>query len=583
MVRPEKRVALVIGNAIYHHGDTLKNPVNDARAISDALNRLNFAGAEPQLDVNYNQLRRALQDFSVKADGADMAVIYFAGHGVEVDGRNFLIPVDAKLERSRDVDFEAISLDQTLNAVDGARQLRLIILDACRNNPFRARMLHAGGTRSVGHGLRSIEPGGNVLVAYAAKHGTFALDGKGGNSPYAEALLNHIEEPGVEIGQLFREVRDDVLERTGNSQEPHLYGSLGRQQIFLKPVEAAPPRGDLGLDAKSLYDEIRIDECENPELIKAFIAQFEVSAPLMTWRARRRLNDIMGTSEGAETLSESYSAIVEVEIGERGKTETRSFLAGAGKTEWFKDIEYSPEMIVIPPGQSASFGNHRIVSQPNKNNSIRITQPLAVGRFPVTVDEFARFVHMTKRKIPNALWTYEGILRRHWELRSNRSFQTPGFRQSGCHPVIGINWNDAQAYASWLSDVTGHPYRLLTQDEWWYAVGQWTERTIQHTNEWAEVDVVDGTLPVANFESGPWGIHKQSGRIWEWCADTWVGDTDRLSEQASRFMLGVRLLRDLRGGVLNVFPENLRAACQKWETASYRVSICGLRVARALN
>ena len=231
----EKRVALVIGNALYKHADPLKNPANDAKDIGAALARLGFTGTKPQLNLDYNSLRQALQEFGVEADGSDMAVLYFAGHGVEVDGRNFLIPVDAKLERSKSVDFETASLDQALNAVDGARQLRLIILDACRNNPFRARMLRSGGARSIGQGLRSIEPGGNVLVAYAAKHGTFALDGKGGNSPYAEALLGHIENPGIEIAKLFREVRDDVLERTGKEQEPYTYGSLGREDVYLKP------------------------------------------------------------------------------------------------------------------------------------------------------------------------------------------------------------------------------------------------------------------------------------------------------------------------------------------------------------
>jgi len=235
-----KRVALVIGNAVYRHADPLKNPANDARAIANALTRLGFTGTKPKLNLDYNGLRQALQEFGVEADGSDMAVLYFAGHGVEVDGRNFLIPVDAKLERSKAVDFETASLDQALNAVDGARQLRLIILDACRNNPFRARMLRSGGARSIGQGLRSIEPGGNVLVAYAAKHGTFALDGKGGNSPYAEALLGHIEKPGIEIGKLFREVRDDVLTRTGKEQEPYTYGSLGREDVYLTPPHIVP-------------------------------------------------------------------------------------------------------------------------------------------------------------------------------------------------------------------------------------------------------------------------------------------------------------------------------------------------------
>lgn len=234
----EKRVALVIGNAVYEHADPLNTPVNDAGAIGRALARLGFSGAKPQFNLDYIGFRRALQAFGAAAEGADIAAVYFAGHGIEVDGRNFLIPTDAKLQRARDVDFAAVPLDQVLAAADGARKLSLVILDACRNNPFRARMLRSGGTRSIGRGLHSIEPDGNALVAYAAKHGTHALNGKGSNSPYAEALLAHIEKPGMDVVQLFREVRDAVLEGTGGEQEPYLYGSLGRRSVYFRP----PPR-----------------------------------------------------------------------------------------------------------------------------------------------------------------------------------------------------------------------------------------------------------------------------------------------------------------------------------------------------
>jgi uncharacterized caspase-like protein len=237
----EKRVALVIGNAVYEHADPLKTPVNDAGAIGSALSRLGFSGAKPQFNLDYIGFRRAIRAFGAEAEGADIAAVYFAGHGIEVDGRNFLIPTDAKLQRARDVDFAAVPLDQVLAAADGARKLSLVILDACRNNPFRVRMLRSGGTRSIGRGLHSIALDGNALVAYAAKHGTYALDGKGSNSPYAEALLTHIERPGMEVVQLFGEVRDEVLERTGREQEPHLYGSLGRRSVYLKPAPTRRP------------------------------------------------------------------------------------------------------------------------------------------------------------------------------------------------------------------------------------------------------------------------------------------------------------------------------------------------------
>lgn len=251
-----RRVALVIGNAAYQvERHVLANPANDARGIAEALTRIGFSGVaaigddftvdhtqpgvSPILDVDNRRLGRALAALARACDGVQQAVIYYAGHGIEVAGENYLIPIDAKLAHLRDAEFEMQPLTRALGTIDGATGLKLVILDACRNNPFRAR-LFAG--RDVSRGLRGIEPPGNVLVAYAAKHGTTASDGaKGANSPFASALLAHIEKPGLEVVELFREVKDDVLDATSGEQEPYLYGSLGRRrEYFVPPAPSVP-------------------------------------------------------------------------------------------------------------------------------------------------------------------------------------------------------------------------------------------------------------------------------------------------------------------------------------------------------
>jgi uncharacterized caspase-like protein len=161
-------------------------------------------------------------------------VVFFAGHGIEVNGTNYLLPIDAELKRDTHVADEAVSLDRVQAKVDGASKLGLVILDACRNNPFLARMARTGGTRSVGRGLANTEPEGNVLVAYSARHGTFAEDGVGEHSPFTEALLAYLEEPGVEVNLLFRRVRDAVRKNTDRRQEPFIYGSLGSEPLYFK-------------------------------------------------------------------------------------------------------------------------------------------------------------------------------------------------------------------------------------------------------------------------------------------------------------------------------------------------------------
>ena len=166
-------------------------------------------------------------------------MIYYAGHGIEVEGENYLIPVDAKLAHKADAKYEAQPLTLALGAVEGAAGLRLVILDACRNNPFRARLFKNLNTSG---GLRSIEPPANVVVLYSAKHGTVASDGdEGGNSPFAAALLAHIEKPGLAIQDLFGEVHDDVLTATNDTQEPWLYGAFGRRKEYF-----VPPKPDDG-------------------------------------------------------------------------------------------------------------------------------------------------------------------------------------------------------------------------------------------------------------------------------------------------------------------------------------------------
>jgi uncharacterized caspase-like protein len=162
-------------------------------------------------------------------------VIYYAGHGIEVSNTNYLIPVDAKLASDRDVTFETVPLDRVMAASEGAKGMRLVILDACRDNPFAAAMARKTATRSVSRGLSRVEPDGGTLVVYAAKAGQVAQDGDGGNSPFVTALASNLQKPNVEIGKLFRLVRDDVMKATNRQQEPFTYGSLPGEDFIFNP------------------------------------------------------------------------------------------------------------------------------------------------------------------------------------------------------------------------------------------------------------------------------------------------------------------------------------------------------------
>jgi TPR repeat protein len=237
------RVALVIGMAAYETIPPLKNTLNDARALAETLEGIGFR-VDVLMNAPRDEVLAKLEDFAFQAETADLALIYYAGHGVSVQGTTFLIPVDAQVTEARDIVTEAVTMGQMEAAIGRARKMSVLILDSCRDNPFpevidlRDPEVAEGLTTGVG-GLAAPSPERGTLVAFAARDGAVALDGSGENSPFNEALRRHMVEPDLEIGILFRRVRDDVLAMTGNRQEPTTYGSLPGEPFFLAGGNAA--------------------------------------------------------------------------------------------------------------------------------------------------------------------------------------------------------------------------------------------------------------------------------------------------------------------------------------------------------
>ncbi|MBR1227092.1 MULTISPECIES: caspase family protein [unclassified Bradyrhizobium] len=279
----EKRVALVLGNSAYRNVPQLANPVNDSAKIAATLKEAGFDVVDSRRDLPAAETRRALRDFADRARDADIAVVYYAGHGIEVDGSNYLIPVDAKLERDTDVYDEALSLDRVLIAIEPAKKLRLVILDACRDNPFAKTMKRTVASRAIGQGLAKVEPSSpNVLIAYSAKAGFTAADGDGQNSPFTAALSRHIATPGLDVRRAFGFVRDEVLKTTGNRQEPFVYGSLGGDDVPLVPAPAKPapaaaapaPAPALSAQAEARRDYELALQLGNKNALDAFLKQY---------------------------------------------------------------------------------------------------------------------------------------------------------------------------------------------------------------------------------------------------------------------------------------------------------------------
>lgn len=274
-----ERKALVIGNGAYAHAPYLRNPGRDARAVADALKGLGFAVTGPLADLGKAELEKALLGFGERAQGAAAVVVYYAGHGVEVGGQNYLVPVDARLERASAVALEAVALEALLEQLRGAGRYRLVILDACRDNPLADRMRRPDGTRSLSRGLARVEAGeSQTYVAYAAKAGTQAQEGTGEHSPYTAALLKHLAAP-LPLERLFGAVREEVLAATQHQQEPYLYGAFGREPIYLGDAPTAAPAAP-AIDPRavelSYWESIKASQ--NPAYFLEYLRQFPQGA-----------------------------------------------------------------------------------------------------------------------------------------------------------------------------------------------------------------------------------------------------------------------------------------------------------------
>jgi tetratricopeptide (TPR) repeat protein len=241
---PERRVALVIGNSAYRSEAFLPNPRRDAKAVADALRQTGFQSVDLKMDLDRDGMVKALRAFRDQADKADWALIYFAGHGIEINRINYLVPVDAKLLDDRDVKAETVSYEELLDAAGGARTLRLLVLDACRVNPFKDSMRRTLASRgSTDRGLAPPpEPEAGTIVVYSAKDGQVAADDADGvNSPFARAFVSELKVPGLEVRRLFDNVRDDVLDVTKRRQQPFTYGSLSGRRDFYFLAKMNPP------------------------------------------------------------------------------------------------------------------------------------------------------------------------------------------------------------------------------------------------------------------------------------------------------------------------------------------------------
>lgn len=587
-----RRVALVIGNATYRSGKRLLNPHNDAGAVAAMLVRLGFELHGPKAggpqgwhpDLGLLEMRRALADFAIHAERADMAVVYFAGHGMEVDGENYLLPVDAELDHVRRVRAETVSLSEVVGDVQSAKTLQLVVLDACRVNEFAGRMRGLETTRSYRAGLADLDPPGDVMVAYAARAGAPAMDGPDdGNSPYAGALLGHLETPDVDIRLLFGRVRDAVRATTSGRQTPHLYASLGGTEIYLRrspPVDASPGGADNNnLRAWSQAQWERLATSTDLARLRVFA---ETGHPFYAHEAREliaKLERAAAEQAQAEAQRREGEELTRRHAADWQRASTadttaayEAFLA-AWRTGPHND-EATRKLARIRERQQAGAMAER-ARQEEDARKPRFQFRIGMGKDDKTVslkagDETrdANFAPELVVVPPGTFWMgskdgegsdderprhevtigYPLLVGKYpitfaeWDAYADKAgggglFSIGGSKMHkpndqgwgrGWRPVINVSWNDAKGYAEWLSKATHKPYRLLSEAEWEYCCRAGTTKAYSFgdtiTKQQAQFSEsgwgsAKQTIEVGSFPPNPLGLHDMHGNVWEWCED----------------------------------------------------------------
>ena len=307
----EKRVALVIGNSAYQHTAALKNPSNDATDIAGKLRALGFEVIDGT-DLSKADMESRIRAFADKLQGSDVGLFFYAGHGLAADGRNFLAPVDAKLQSETDLDFEAVDLSLVLKQMERNSRVSLVFLDACRDNPLALNLAATSRSLQVSRGLARVDRAVGMMIAFSTQPGNVALDGEGRNSPFTNALLHHIDTEGTSINDMMIEVRNDVLKETDGKQVPWENSSL-TGQFFFKPAEAKVADASTGADSEiaELRKEIGRIQSDQGALLASQQEQLKLLREKLANETNKADADKSEPANGEQKLA--TSRVIEVE------------------------------------------------------------------------------------------------------------------------------------------------------------------------------------------------------------------------------------------------------------------------------
>ncbi len=544
-----KRVALVIGNSAYAEGP-LRNPVNDARLMERTLRELGFQVAKLE-NANFQRMQRALVAFGSRAQGADVALIFFAGHGMQADGENYLIPVGARIDKEADLAAEALTSSAMLRQVESSgAKVSLVVLDACRNNPFQAK------TRSSVRGLARVDVPTGSIVAYAAQANAVADDGEGNNGLYTGHLVKFMRQPGMDIKQVFEQTAIAVERDSKGRQRPRedtgLRGNFVLNGKGVAQASAlasnAPPIPESDPDEERwAYESAR--KLASVESYERFLTEFPdgnfSSNARMVLLALKPMGSRIGAADSTPAPRPAAPAPSSVKVA-----------AGAP----IRDCPNCPQIVPIPAG-TLQMGSP--ATEPGR----------AEDEGPVRRVNIKAF-HMGRTEVTQGQW------------RSVMGTSPSQSKACGDEcPVESISWTDAQSYVKKLSDLTGKPYALPSEAQWEYAcrAGQALSgcgAADIDAHAWFEANSTREVHRVAEKLPNPFGLYDLSGNVWEWTQDCWNPSYLGAPTDGSAWTSGDCSQRVSRGGSSADSLAYMRAAVRDTDDLGKKFNFLGFRVVR---
>jgi formylglycine-generating enzyme required for sulfatase activity len=617
--------ALVIGIGNYNKLPSLSNPINDAKDMAAILKKLGFE-VTLKLNISERVLKNAIQDFGLLLQKDDVALFYYSGYALQFNNRNYLIPKKADLEFEEDIDYDSIKTNFIFEKMTNRQGINIMIFDACRETQSKIKNLKKG--------LAEIKSEANFLIAYAAPLNQISYDNsKQRNSLYTQYLLAALRDDykvSMNFLDIVKEVTEQVRKKTGKI--PWRTSTL-KNRFCLSTCRARWLPLNMSEDLRICEEHFQANRLvtgkggvaltcyesilrKDPKNIKALAGLKKIEDKYAAWienalryrekdKAKRYLANLRIVNSKSKKLAE-FEKKLGLGLEKSANEGSDTFVDGQIFRDPLKNGSKGPEMVLIPGG-SFRMGDIQGNGYSNENPVQRVSvNRFAMGRYEVTIKEFHKFVIATKYKTDaqkgDGCWVdrnNDGF----WEKVKNASWLQAHLFQKLDYPVVCISWNDAVAYANWLSQQTGQQYRLPTEVEWEYAARAKTtasrywgnnpdnacdyanvhDKTSKEKNrfQWNNHNCTDDyatTAPVGHFKPNAFGLFDMLGNVWEWTCSEYSNRYNGKEKQCAGD--NSTEARVIRGGAWNYEPGNVRAAFRNRISPDERGNDTGFRLVR---